>query len=193
MPLLHLLAWIACVIYSTVPAFWLLVHPRVDFWRSLRTSPYKILLPTWIAMWIALAAITFRWRSIPLYQTKWTWLPAAILFATGLTLYKLAGHHFTLSQLGGLPELLSNHHDQKLIITGIRARIRHPVYLAHICEMVAWSLASGLAVCWTLTALAIATGGIMIRMEDEELEKRFGDEYRNYRHNVPALVPKFHS
>jgi protein-S-isoprenylcysteine O-methyltransferase Ste14 len=30
----------------------------------------------------------------------------------------------------------------------------------------------------------------MIKMEDQELEKRFGEAYRNYQSTVPALVPK---
>jgi len=30
----------------------------------------------------------------------------------------------------------------------------------------------------------------MIRMEDAELEKRFGDSYRAYRSAVPAVVPR---
>jgi protein-S-isoprenylcysteine O-methyltransferase Ste14 len=30
----------------------------------------------------------------------------------------------------------------------------------------------------------------MIRMEDAELEKRFGESYRAYRGAVPAVVPR---
>ncbi len=56
--------------------------------------------------------------------------------------------------------------------------------------MLAWSLASGLAVCWALTAFAIITGALMIKMEDDELEKRFGEQYKHYRSAVPALIPK---
>jgi protein-S-isoprenylcysteine O-methyltransferase Ste14 len=56
--------------------------------------------------------------------------------------------------------------------------------------MLAWSVATGLAVCWALTAWASVTGAIMIKMEDQELEKRFGEAYRNYQSTVPALVPK---
>ena len=67
------------------------------------------------------------------------------------------------------------------------------VYLAHLCEMLAWSVGTGLAVCWGLTALAVVTGAVMIRMEDAELEKRFGQEYRDYEGNVPAILPKLHS
>ena len=47
-----------------------------------------------------------------------------------------------------------------------------------------------LTVCWMLTAFAIVTGALMIRLEDNELENRFGEEYRQYRVKVPALLPK---
>jgi protein-S-isoprenylcysteine O-methyltransferase Ste14 len=189
-PLVRTLAWLLCVIYSTIPAFWLLIHPHAEYWRSRRQSPYKILLPLWIGMWILVAAITAPWRQIVLYQNKLTWIPAVLLFCAGLILYKLSHARFTLQQLGGLPEIMRGHSHQQLITTGIRARTRHPVYLAHLCEMLAWSTATGLGVCWTLTAWAILTGVVMIRMEDKELEKRFGEVYRQYQSAVPPLVPK---
>src|SRR5579863_8341166 len=87
-------------------------------------------------------------------------------------------------------EVRLGRHDARLITTGIRWRVRHPVYLGHLCEMLAWSVGTGLAVCWLLTAVAVASGAIMIHMEDAELEKRFGDAYRKYRSNVPAVVPR---
>jgi protein-S-isoprenylcysteine O-methyltransferase Ste14 len=182
--------WSACVVYSTIPAFWLLIHPRAEYWRSRPRSPYRILLPVWIGMWAVMGAITGPWRSVSLYETKWTWIPAGALFCAGLVLYKLSHSNFSLAQLGGLPELMSNHDRQQLVTTGIRARVRHPVYLGHLCEMLAWSLGTGLAVCWALTAFAIITGAVMIGMEDAELEKRFGEEYRQYRSGVPAVLPR---
>ncbi|PYX68902.1 MAG: hypothetical protein DMG78_23640 [Acidobacteria bacterium] len=100
-----------------------------------------------------------------------------------------SGTHFNLAQLGGLPEIRSDHDNQRLVTTGIRARVRHPVYLGHLCEMLAWSLGTGLLVCWLLTAFAIVTGAVMIRMEDAELEKRFGPEFMAYRREVPAILP----
>ncbi len=141
-------------------------------------------------MWAAIAAITARWRGMAFYESKWMWIPAAALFCAGLVLYRLSHSHFSLAQLGGLPEVLRDHSQQRLVTTGIRTRLRHPAYLAHLCEMLAWSVGTGLIVCWALTALAIVTGAMMIKMEDKELEKRFGREYRNYRLAVPALVPK---
>lgn len=147
-------------------------------------------MPAWIGMWALVAAITAPWRGVLLYENGWTWIPAGTLFCSGLILYKLSHREFSLIQLGGLPEILHHHSRQHLVTTGIRARVRHPVYLGHLCEMLAWSLGTGLAVCWALTALAITTGAFMIRMEDEELENRFSEEFRQYRATVPAVLPK---
>ena len=186
---LQLIAWLACAVYSTIPVFWLMIHPFADRWRTSRRSPYLLLIPSWLAMWAIAALATRPWRHVELHQTNWSWIPAAFLFATGLILYVKSGSGFTAKQLGGLPELHSRNRDQRLVTDGIRAHVRHPVYLAHLCEMLAWSIGTGLAVCWALTAFAIFTGAIMIRMEDAELEKRFGDRYRAYRKSVPAVLP----
>lgn len=186
---LRAVGWFACVVYSTIPAFWLLIHPRVDFWRSRRQSPYRILLPLWFVMWVLMAAISAPWRSVTLHANRFTWFPAVALFCIGLLLYWFAHAEFSLTQLGGLPELLPGS-QQHLVTTGIRARVRHPVYLGHLCEMLAWSLGTGLAVCWALTAFAIATGAVMIAMEDHELETRFGQAYEEYKASVPAIIPR---
>lgn len=188
--LLQTLGWLACVVYSTIPSFWLIIHPRVDYWRSRTRSPYRVLVPLWIAMWIVLALLTTPWRHIVLYDTPWAWIPAIALFATGLYLYSQSGKHFSRAQLGGVPEVLHGHREQRLVTTGIRAHVRHPVYLAHLCEMLAWSMGTGLVVCYSLTAFAIVTGAIMITMEDAELEQRFGKEYVAYREQVPAVLPR---
>jgi len=137
-----------------------------------------------------LGLVTASWRHFALYKTPWSWVPALALFAVGVWLYTQSIKSFSAQQLGGLPELVAGHREQRLITTGIRARVRHPVYLAHLCEMLAWSLGTGLAVCYGLTVFAMITGAVMIRMEDAELEERFGEEYRRYRTGVPAVVPK---
>ena len=181
--------WVACVLYSTVPSFWLMVHPRAHRWRSRVRSPFRVLLPAWITMWIGVGALSGPWRKVAFYSTAWTWIPAGLFFAAGIILYLRSGAHFSLAQLGGLPELRSNQEHHRLVTSGIRARVRHPVYLAHLCEMLAWSLGTGLLVCYLLTAFAIVTGAVMIRMEDSELEKRFGPEFMAYRRKVPAILP----
>lgn len=187
---LNLCGWIACVIYSTIPSFWLLIHPRADYWRLRKRSPYLVLLPVWISKWILLAWLTSRWRHSTLYTTPWAWIPAIVLFSTGIWIYTQSVQQFSISQLSGLPEVLRNHRQQRLVTSGIRSHVRHPVYLAHLCEMLAWSVGTGLAVCFALTAFAMITGAIMIQLEDAELEQRFGKEYRAYRETVPAVLPR---
>jgi len=190
---LRTLGWLACVVYSTIPLFWLMVHPRAHRWRASQGSPFRVLVPAWIVMWIGMAALTGPWRRAAFYSTPWTWVPSGLLFAAGVFIYSKSGAHFSWAQLGGLPEVRPGNagdKDQRLVTTGIRSRVRHPVYLGHLCEMLAWSVGTGLVVCWLLTAFAVATGAVMIRLEDAELEKRFGEEFRDYRRRVPALLPR---
>lgn len=141
-------------------------------------------------MWLVLGLITSRWRHVTLYQNLVTWIPAILLFATGMWLYLQSGRQFTSAQLRGLPEVVSGSERQVLVTTGIRARLRHPVYVAHLCEMLGWSVGTGLVVSFLLTAFAILTGAVMIRMEDAELEQRFGEQFREYRSRVPAIFPR---
>jgi protein-S-isoprenylcysteine O-methyltransferase Ste14 len=191
---LQIIGWLVCVLYSTIPAFWLMIHPFAERWRarhrSYRRSPYTVLLPAWMAMWVVVAPVTRPWRDLLLYRADWLWGVSALLFVCGLYVYSQSGKNFSAKQLGGLPEVHGGNRDQQLVTDGIRAHVRHPVYLAHLCEMLAWSVGTGLAVCWGLTAFAVVTGAVMIRMEDAELEKRFGDSYRAYRNGVPAVVPR---
>jgi protein-S-isoprenylcysteine O-methyltransferase Ste14 len=191
---LQLIGWLGCVIYSTIPAFWLMIHPFVEHWRTRHSagerSPYVVLVPVWMMMWAVVALATRPWRNVLLYRSGWPWIVAAILFVCGLYLYVQSAKNFSAKQLAGLPEIHAGNREQRLVTYGIRSRVRHPVYLAHFCEMLAWSCGTGLAVCWCLTALAVVSGAVMIRMEDAELEKRFGDSYRAYRKSVPAVVPR---
>ena len=190
MPFVRTAGWLASIFYSTIPLFWLMVHSQAHRWREQEGSPFRFLVPAWITMWVGVGGITGRWRNLVLYASVWSWIPAAVLFATGFVLYARSGAHFSWAQLGGLPEVRNHYSESRLVTTGIRARVRHPVYLAHLSEMLAWSIGTGLIVCWALTAFAIATGTVMIRMEDAELEERFADSFRSYRKKVPAVFPR---
>jgi protein-S-isoprenylcysteine O-methyltransferase Ste14 len=187
---LRTLGWLVCVVYATIPLFWLMIHPRADYWRARLGSPYKVLIPVWILMWVGAGALTAPWRAVVIYQRWWIWIPASILIGVGVMLYKLSGSGFSPKQLYGLPEIIAGNQEQRLVTTGIRARVRHPVYLGHLCEMVGWSLGTGLVVCFALTGFAIVTGAFMIRMEDEELGNRFGEVYARYRSAVPGIFPR---
>lgn len=189
---LRTIAWMACIVYSTIPAFWLVIHPYAARWRRL-SSPYKVLLPLWFLMWLVVGAISWPWRNVELYDTPWAWLCAGLIFALGVFIYIESLQNFSGNQLGGVPEIVADHRQQHLVTTGIRSRVRHPVYLGHLCEMLAWSIGSGLWINYGLTSFAVITGAVMIRLEDRELETRFGEEFRDYRQRVPSLFPNLPS
>jgi protein-S-isoprenylcysteine O-methyltransferase Ste14 len=189
MTALRTVGWIASIIYSTVPAFWLVAHSLARKIGRVKT-PLIVAGPIWVSMWVIMGLVTWPWRDTVLYSTPWAWAVAAPIFALGFTLYVLATRRFTADQLLGRTEFQPHLHEQRLVTSGIRRYVRHPIYLGHFCELLAWSVGTGLVVVYGMTIFAAITGLPMLRTEDRELEERFGDEYRDYRRQVPALIPR---
>lgn len=183
------LAWILVCWYATIPSFWLIIHPVPEYWRK-HASPYRVILPSWLMMIAAAAAATWRWRSVRLYDAPWTWTLFFLFAASAIVFYRGSRKHISGQQIMGRAEVQPEKHEQKLVTTGMHGRVRHPLYVGHLLMMTGWSVGSGLAACYVLTVFAVVTGVVMIRLEEKELEQRFGEVYREYKKNVPALVPR---
>ena len=188
--LIDLLALLVCSVYGTIPLFWLVVHPFIERWRKRGRHAYALILPAW-GFFIAITfLILWPFRLAHFYASWFAWAPAAILFLAGFRIYSAAFKSFDRVQVSGLAELEPNRHRQELVTTGIRSRVRHPIYLGHLCEVFGWCLGTGLVALYALAAFAIITGFVMVRIEDRELESRFGESYRAYRRQVPAVIPR---
>lgn len=187
---LRFAGWWFCIVYASIPLFWIAIHPFASYWRSRRRSPYRILLPLWAAIWVLLALITYRWRGLALYRNSWSWLPGLGLILLGFWLYFASTRGFTGKYVSGMAEILPGNSAPQLIISGIRRHIRHPMYAGHFCEALGWSIGTGSVACFALLVLSLILGTVMVRMEDNELESRFGEPYKSYRQNVPAFLPK---
>lgn len=188
---LLLIAWLASVIYSSIPLFWFAVHPFAARWRRTQRSPYLWLLPLWILVIAALAWASSPWREARLYSTPWMWVPGLAFFVLGLNTYRRIRSEFGARTLSGQAELRPEQHEQRLVTTGMHARMRHPIYFAHLCNLAGWAFLSGLLVSFILLAAsAFITFPLMIWLEERELGKRFGQEFHNYKKSVP-LVPRF--
>jgi protein-S-isoprenylcysteine O-methyltransferase Ste14 len=78
-----------------------------------------------------------------------------------------------------------------LATDGPYAYVRHPLYVGNILLGVGFSLASGL---WWSIVLFVAILWLFypqaIRHEDEKLHRLFGEDWRNWRRNTRALIPK---
>ena len=181
--------WGIGIIYATVPSYWLVVHARARSWGRRARAPLLLVGPLWLGMWVAAGALTWRWRQLRLYSAAWTWIPGGALMLAGLILYIFARYDFSTDQVLGRAELQPDKHEQRLTTGGIRAHLRHPYYLGHLCELLGWTLGTGLVVLYGLTAFALLTGFFMVRAEERELEARFGDAYRAYKTKTAALLP----
>jgi protein-S-isoprenylcysteine O-methyltransferase Ste14 len=186
---LRTIAWMIGIIYSTVPSYWLLIHSRAGRWASRGGKRLLAVGPFWVLLWIVTAAVTWRWRLVALYSAKWVWVPGIGLILAGLTVYAFARQGFTTDQVLGRAELQPHKHEQRLASGGIRSRLRHPFYLGHLCELLGWTIGTGLIVLYGLTIFAVITGYFMVRAEERELQQRFGQAYRDYMARTSALIP----
>jgi len=186
--LLHI-PWMVSVLYSSIPLFWFAIHPFADFWRRMNRSPYLLLLPIWAAIILAVSCVTWPWHAVQLYSSPWMWAPAALLMFIGLRTYGGIRSGFGTHKLSGEAELRPLKHRQELVTTGLHGRMRHPIYVAHLLNLAGWTMGSGLLVSYILLVVsALSTFPLMIWIEENELEKRFGQRFRDYKARVP-LVP----
>ena len=203
MHLIRTLAWLISGVYATIPLFWLIIHPFADRWRKRVRAPLKVVTPIWILLWIVAWIATYSWRDISLLPhpyreaigwgfsgLDWISLTAIPFWLVTLFIYSTSSRHFSLNQVIGRTELESDRHDQVLVTTGLHARIRHPLYLGHLCTMLGWLALAQTRAVLALLVWAVVTGAFMIRAEDAELERRFGPAFREYRKRVPALFPR---
>ena len=189
--MLDVLGLLVGSVYCTIPLFWLVFHRFVDRWRRYGRRAYVAIIPAW-GVFIATAfALGWPIRHLHLYDSKVPWVLGVLFILAGFSIYRSAWRGFDRAKISGMAELEPDRHDQRLMVTGIRTQVRHPIYLGHLCEAFGWTVGTGSVALCGLLAFVAVTGAIMIRMEDAELEARFGDLYREYRNRVPALLPKF--
>ena len=187
---LDILALLVGSAYCTIPIFWLMIHPFTPRWRQRGRRAFLIVVPAWAVVIAVTFLIVWPFRFAHFYVSWFVWAPAALFFLLGFSIYSAAFRSFHHTQVSGLAELEPSQHRQQLVTTGIRSRVRHPIYLGHLCEILGWCVGTGLIALYVLAAFAVVTGAIMIRTEDRELEVRFGNAYRDYRKRVPSVVPR---
>lgn len=186
--ILQTIGWALGCVYTTIPAYWFLVHPFAEHWRKRGVS-LKHVGPVWLLMWVAAGAVTWPWKHVVLYREPLAWVPGVALIACAMYVYSRARQDFSTDQVLGRSELEPERHEQRLVTSGIRARVRHPYYLAHLCHLLGWTIGTGSVALFGMSAFAIVTGAVMVVLEERELVRRFGDVYREYRSRTGSLLP----
>ena len=79
----------------------------------------------------------------------------------------------------------------KLVTTGIYHYIRHPLYTLGSLFYISLGLLTGSWIFFLLSILSFVVIGVLrTRREEEELEKKFGQEYVDYRNRTGKYFPK---
>ena len=188
MYLVRTAGWMIAGIYATIPSFWMIVHPFADRWRSKGYS-IKWLGVWWVLLWLLAWLVEYPFRNDVLYQLPWTWLISAGLWSISIRAYSSSAQAFSLDRIIGRHEI-DDRREQKLITTGIYARVRNPLYAAHLCTILGWAVGTGLSVVYACAIVYVATLMLMLPREEQELRGRFGAEYDDYCKRVPRLIPK---
>ena len=95
-----------------------------------------------------------------------------------------------MTVLVGMPELDPEHHEQKLVRSGVYGRIRHPRYAQFIVGLLGYALVANYLTAYLTWLLWLPGVYVLVLFEEKELRERFGEEYDRYCREVPRFVPK---
>jgi len=92
--------------------------------------------------------------------------------------------------IAGVVAAMTAYHNDALVTSGAFRLVRHPVYAAWIVFL--FPAIALLCRSWPLLGTSLVAYGIFklsIKREDEYLEQRFGQAYREYRARVNEIIP----
>jgi len=169
-----------------IPLYWLMIHPLDAFWRKRVRAAFWI---AGLAAWSAGGVLLWTFHTTLLRLTRPSWAAFAagfILISVEIYLLRRVEHELGARRLVGHAELTGT---GEMFTGGLYGHVRHPRYAGMFGAVAGAGLLAGTSrlwlvlIIWWLFALAV------IRLEERELERRFGAAYTAYRKRVPAFVP----
>lgn len=126
----------------------------------------SIVLKEYLQLFSALGAITT--------------VVSVIIFYYAVQASKMARLHVAFSESTG----------SSLVSSGIYRYVRHPFYLSYLVYWFSWCLSLGFHAAPSVVFLVLLALYILsIRLEEQELERNFGEEYREYKERTSLLLP----
>jgi protein-S-isoprenylcysteine O-methyltransferase Ste14 len=187
---LDVLAFAYALLFFPAPAFWLIIHPAIHFWRRFGNRSFWIALPVWLVNAVALSVLAPRIYMHRLPRNAFSAVLGAALLIAGLAIGRHVHRVFGLKRLGGLPEMNPGRYPGGVVQTGIYGRVRHPRYLEYMLSFVGWALLTGAAGLFVLAILSVIAYLIVAPLEERELREHYGDEYDSYAREVPRFIPR---
>jgi protein-S-isoprenylcysteine O-methyltransferase Ste14 len=188
MSILATIAAVLACLYLPVPFIMTWFHVFDRAWKRMGAVSYVFHVPMYLGLVFAVWSLRGVWPAIAWpWHPALTWLGAGAIAAAFGLLFATQGR-IGLSTLIAFSQVTQSR-NRSLVTTGIYARIRHPRYTMLIVGSLGNFLLTGYALLLATFVVTTALTLIMSRLEEKELMKCFGDEYRRYRERVPAFLP----
>jgi protein-S-isoprenylcysteine O-methyltransferase Ste14 len=128
-----------------------------------------------------------RWE-LPDSTAVWRVVLGVLLIVAGLI---PAAHAFVqFARAGGTPMPLAP--PERLVVNGFNRYVRNPMYVGLLIAILGQALLFGsLGLVLYAGAMWIITASFVRWYEEPNLSHRYGAEYEEYRHNVPAWLPRW--
>lgn len=181
-------AFVGLLLFSElpIPLYWLLIHPLSSFWRNRVRAAFWI---AGLAAWAIGGVLLWTFHSALLALTRPSWAAFAagfVLISVEIYLLRRVERELGTRRLVGHAELTGT---GELFTGGLYAHVRHPRYAGMFCAVAGAALLAGTARLWLVLAVWWLFALMVIRLEERELERRFGAAYLEYRKRVPAFLP----
>jgi protein-S-isoprenylcysteine O-methyltransferase Ste14 len=188
--MLDIIALLILMLWPIIPLWWIPVHGANKLVKNIGFLMYPIMFVLWIFI------------AYPIYVNSAFLLGYRIDFSiviraagifcacVGSLLQLWTVKVLTARTITGVPEVF-NGVKTALTVHGPFSRVRHPTYLSHTLFFLGIFLSSGiLAVGLVALIDFLIVSLIIIPLEENELQQRFGDEYRSYMTRVPRFIPR---
>lgn len=179
--------------WPVIPLFWIPVHFATKFFNKLGYLTY--LMP--VIAWLPFGHIIYHNRAFIL-QYKLA-LPLAlniagiVLLIAGTLLHIWTGRLFGIRRIIGIPEITATTKGE-LVTKGAFSVVRNPIYLAHTIMFAGIFLFTEAVAVSAITILDfLVINAVVIPLEERELLKRFGEDYKLYKNKVPGFFPWIHT
>ena len=184
------IALLVIILWPIIPLWWIPVHGANKLIKKLGFVVYPIVF----ALWVASAYPIYMNREFLLgFRIDFSLIIRAlgILFAcAGSLLQFWVLKVLSVRLMTGVPEII-NGGEARLVSRGPFSRVRHPTYLSHTLFFFGIFLSTGIMATGVVALIDfLIVTSIIIPMEENELLRRFGDEYRLYMVRTPRLIPR---
>ena len=188
MRFLHAVAGFILFFELPIPIYWLILHPFNAFWRTRVRAAF---LFAGLTAWTCGGAVLWIFRHALLASTPRSWFAIIVgfaLIAVEAYLFARVEKELGSRRLVGHAELTGK---GEMFTGGLYAYLRHPRYAGMFAALLGAALLAGTPLLWIVLALWCPFALLVIRLEEKELEARFGANYEAYRRRVPAFLPIF--